>query len=158
MPNNLSFATFCPIPCQSHTDCLSHANLFALIVHIVTYPALVAFWNALHNATLTGAQGNLENTNASRDMRLNLAAGTYFLGNQKFGSTMFVRDCYVELAEVIFEIMEGRTNLVLTGIPESEKVSSYSTSYTSFEYERQHLQSSSIDIWKSGGICLPTTV
>lgn len=48
---------------------------------------------------------------------LELPSGTTFLGLQKFGSRMFVRECYSELAEVTFGIMEGGSNLIITGNP-----------------------------------------
>lgn len=79
-------------------------------------PDVVAFWNTLPSAQLIGAYGNYENPDESGDMCLKLPDDTYFIGDQKFGSMMFVRDCYQELAEVTFEIMESGNNLVITGI------------------------------------------
>lgn len=48
---------------------------------------------------------------------LDLEPGTFFLGDEKLGSKLFVRECYQELAEVTMGIIESGYNLVITGNP-----------------------------------------
>eukprot|EP00026_Physarum_polycephalum_P003866 Phypoly_transcript_03882.p1 GENE.Phypoly_transcript_03882~~Phypoly_transcript_03882.p1 ORF type:complete len:429 (+),score=66.04 Phypoly_transcript_03882:89-1375(+) len=82
--------------------------------------AVVEFWNALPNAKLTEYKGKGKKKadgNKVEPTFLELTVGTYFLGEKKFGSRLLVRECYKELIEVTFGIIEGGSDLVITGNP-----------------------------------------
>jgi len=91
-----------------------------------TSQTTVDFWNSLPQAKITLAlkeeqkgkgkqQG--ETTHDSGSTFLELEPGVFFLGDEKLGSNMFVRECYKELAEVTMQIIDSGYNLVIAGNP-----------------------------------------
>ena len=88
--------------------------------------ATIDFWNSLLNAKV---MSGLEEEQKGKEKQqgeaaknieasfLDLGTGVFFLGDEKLGSKMFVRECYKELAEVTMGIIESGYNLVITGNP-----------------------------------------
>jgi len=89
--------------------------------------ATIDFWNLPPQATLTsrvnGSRKGKEKRQGEESVEniegtfLDLGAGVHFLGDEKLGSKLFVRECYQELAEVTMGIVESGYNLVITGNP-----------------------------------------
>lgn len=86
--------------------------------------ATVDFWNLLPRATLTGQHkkvGKGKKRTGEDDSKestfLDLGTGACFLGDDKLGSRMFVRECYSKLAEITIDIVASGYNLVITGNP-----------------------------------------
>jgi hypothetical protein len=93
--------------------------IFVYLYACLAPPAVVEFWKALPNAKLMKDKGKkkADGETSVEPTFLELTAGTYFLGEEKFGTRLFVRECYKELAEVTFGIIESGSNLVIAGNP-----------------------------------------
>lgn len=84
---------------------------------------MIDFWNALPDAKLIRYKLKEKETEENEEgdekegALLELANNTSFIGNDKFGSSLFVRDCYEDFADITFDIINTQNNLVITGNP-----------------------------------------
>jgi hypothetical protein len=60
---------------------------------------------------------NAEDNEEVSGLFLDLKEGTYFLGDERNGSKLFVRPCYPDLAEIVVSINDARESVILTGNP-----------------------------------------